>query len=98
MSRNKNFIQYYFNLGCETALEKIAKQEKDTEMSTGAKVGLGALGAAALGTGAYFGRHKIKDAAKWIKEKVKDSGKVKNDKSKGPWPKKDGYVEMKPEI
>ena len=51
-----SFTDYYFELGYNSTLEKVAaRKQKDEGMSLGAKLGLGALGAAGLGAGAYFG-------------------------------------------
>ncbi len=50
-----SFTNYYFELGYNTAIEKVAARKKDDEgMGTAAKLGLGALGAGALGAGAYY--------------------------------------------
>ena len=56
-----SFTDYYFNLGYQSTLEKVAaKKKKDEGMGWGAKLGLGALGAAGLGAGAYFGGDALK--------------------------------------
>ena len=45
-----SFTNYYFQFGYNSTLEKTAKKKQEDEgMSTGSKLGLGALGAAGLG-------------------------------------------------
>lgn len=48
-----SFTKYYFDYGYNTTMEKFAK-DKEEGMGLGAKLGLGALGAAGLGAGAYY--------------------------------------------
>ena len=50
-----SFTNYYFKLGYQSTLEKVAAKKKDEGMGIGSKLGLGALGAAGLGAGAMYG-------------------------------------------
>lgn len=48
-----SFTSYYYNYGFGSTMEKVAK-DKEKGMGLGSKLGLGALGAAGLGAGAYY--------------------------------------------
>ncbi len=70
-----SFTNYYFELGYNTAIEKVAAKKEDEGMGWGAKLGLGALGAGALGAGAYFSPEILNSlgqggAAEWAAQNV----------------------------
>ena len=73
-----SFTNYYFNYGFNSAMEKEAarKEKEDEGMGWGAKLGLGALGAAGLGAGAYYSPEILNalgqgDSALWAHQNLK---------------------------
>lgn len=61
------FTDYYFNLGYQSTLEKVAaRKKKDEGMSLGAKLGLGAAGLGAAGLLGLYGGDALSSAGDWL--------------------------------
>ena len=81
-----SFTDYYFKLGYQSTLEKVAAKKKkdDGGMSLAAKLGLGAAGLGAAGLGAAYGGQGMSSLGNWLADKTLSSAQMGPDPMQDP--------------